>query len=304
LDLFENKKYLYIVMEKCEGGELFDQIANLDGEHYTEEDCCHVMHQIADGVKYMHERVIVHRDLKPENILCVHKGSIKTIKIADFGISKMVKGNEAMITQVGTLSYTAPEVLEGKRYDYRVDYWSIGVIMFILLCGYPPFYGENDSEVQDSIRRGLVVYEEDDWQHVSPETRELVKGLLERNPAKRKTVDDVLKITWKVSSTKSAFRMAHNKFKQTVQKRKMHRQSMGLFESSSDMMNRIYKPTDKTDTTSSSLGAATTLKPMPKPDALAFKQGVKPPAHLALQLHPQSRDSFDESINEKNKKQS
>eukprot|EP01084_Bolivina_argentea_P024800 46169_1 len=90
-DIFETKKYLYIVMEKCLGGELFDQIAELDGEHYTEQDCCHVMHQIAKGVKYMHQQGIVHRDLKPENILCVHQDSIKRIKIADFGISKMVK---------------------------------------------------------------------------------------------------------------------------------------------------------------------------------------------------------------------
>ncbi|ETO04035.1 Calcium-dependent protein kinase, partial [Reticulomyxa filosa] len=132
--------------KRCEGGELFDQIANLDGDHYSEEDCCHVMHQIANGVKYMHERGIVHRDLKPENILCVRKNSIKTIKIADVGISKMVKPHELMKTMVGTLSYIAPEILESKKYDHRVDYWSIGVIMFILLCGYPPFYGETDAD--------------------------------------------------------------------------------------------------------------------------------------------------------------
>eukprot|EP00483_Globobulimina_turgida_P010682 UN10703 len=126
-DIFETKKYLYIVMEMCLGGELFDQIAELDGEHYTEQDCCLILHQIARGVKYMHEVGIVHRDLKPENILCVHRESIKRIKLADFGISKMVKKKhngrkyEPMHTIVGTLSYTAPEILRGRGYDHTVE---------------------------------------------------------------------------------------------------------------------------------------------------------------------------------------
>ena len=131
-DIFETKKYLYIVMEMC-----------LGGEHYTEQDCCLILHQIARGVKYMHEIGIVHRDLKPENILCVHRDSIKRIKLADFGISKIVKQKSnkngqskavPMHTIVGTLSYTAPEILRGKGYDHTVDVLSIGVIMYILLC--------------------------------------------------------------------------------------------------------------------------------------------------------------------------
>ena len=88
-DLIETKKYLYIVMELCSGGELFDQIASLDGDHYSEEDCCLILHQIAKGVGYMHRMGIVHRDLKPENILCVEAGDIRRVKIADFGISKI-----------------------------------------------------------------------------------------------------------------------------------------------------------------------------------------------------------------------
>ena len=139
---------------RCEGGELFDQIADLDGDHYTETDCCRVMYQIAHGVKYMHSQGIVHRDLKPENILCVEPKSIRKVKIADFGISKMVKNPQkfdstTFETMAGTLSYTAPEILRGKGYKKAVDCWSIGVIMYILLCGYAPFWGESDSEVCD-----------------------------------------------------------------------------------------------------------------------------------------------------------
>merc|ERR1712032_1684392 len=131
------------------GGELFEQIANLKGGGgFTEKECITVLHQIAKAVKYMHSKGIVHRDLKPENVLCVEPNSIKKVKLADFGISKILKQlDKTMSTSVGTVSYTAPEVLNRKNYDYTVDFWSIGVIMFILLCGYPPFCGESDEEV-------------------------------------------------------------------------------------------------------------------------------------------------------------
>ena len=113
------------------------------------------MFQIAHGVKYMHSIGIVHRDLKPENILCVKPNSIESVKIADFGISKMVKPefieDSTFSTMVGTLSYTAPEILRGKGYNKSVDYWSLGVIMYILLCGYAPFWGESDSEVRSKF---------------------------------------------------------------------------------------------------------------------------------------------------------
>jgi serine/threonine protein kinase len=237
----------------------------------------------------------VHRDLKPENILCVHKGMIKTIKIADFGISKIVKPNELMKTMVGTLSYTAPEILENKKYDCRVDYWSIGVIMFILLCGYPPFYGDTDADIHKSIRRDEVEYVEEDWQHVSPETLELVKGLLDKNPHKRKSVDDVLKLTWKVSSTKNAFRVAHSKFKKTVQKRKFHRIS-NPFEKSTRMMNRFYRNTkDEMSMMDNKKG--------PRRDVHVSDRGSKTAEYLELRLHPQSRDSFDDTVENKNKGQ-
>eukprot|EP01083_Nonionella_stella_P184125 667318_1 len=195
-DLFETSKYLYIVMEICKGGELFDQIATMDyinGARYTEQDVHNIMHQLASGVQHMHDMGIVHRDLKPENILCVESNSIEKIKIADFGISAMVDPNrmkasrsrsstrhfkqkssmlqchdkDAMMrTRVGTLSYTAPEILKYKPYDERVDYWSLGVIMYILVCGYPPFDAENDYLLSDEIMHEEVAFDAEDWSHV------------------------------------------------------------------------------------------------------------------------------------------
>eukprot|EP01084_Bolivina_argentea_P125194 221844_1 len=175
-DLIETKKYLYIVMEFCKGGELFDKIANLDGDHYSEVDCCQIMHQLASGTEYMHNMGIVFRDLKPENILCV-EDSIKRVKIADFGISEN-DSSGVMQTRIGPLSYPAPEILAHKPYINSVDYWSLGVIMYILVCGYPPFNGETDYDVSDSITHDRLQFELEDWNHVSESAQKLVRNLL------------------------------------------------------------------------------------------------------------------------------
>merc|ERR1712176_1099809 len=113
-----------------------------------------------------------------------------------------------MVTSVGTVSYSAPEVLNRKNYDYTVDFWSIGVIMFILLCGYPPFCGESDEEVTSAILNDEIVFEEEDWDHVSIAAKQLCKGLLHRDAYKRKTCDDILKLTWKSSSKSLSFSKA------------------------------------------------------------------------------------------------
>eukprot|EP00484_Ammonia_sp_Unknown_P023559 CAMPEP_0197025608 /NCGR_PEP_ID=MMETSP1384-20130603/5873_1 /TAXON_ID=29189 /ORGANISM="Ammonia sp." /LENGTH=622 /DNA_ID=CAMNT_0042454151 /DNA_START=11 /DNA_END=1879 /DNA_ORIENTATION=- len=235
-DLFETRKYLYIVMEFCRGGELFDKIANLDGDHYSEVDCCGIMHQLASGVQYMHKMGIVHRDLKPENILCV-EDSIKKVKIADFGISANFgeqliddeeeeesaaakKANRTMKTRVGTLSYTAPEILAHKPYDHRVDYWSLGVIMYILVCGYPPFDGDTDFDVSDSITNDKLEFEPEDWNHVSKATQTLVRNLLSKDPSKRTNCNDIIKTVWKLEISQTGFKKAHQQLKQTVFKRK------------------------------------------------------------------------------------
>ena len=152
---------------------MFEQIASLDGGHFSEVQCTQVMVQVAQAVKYVHTMGVAHRDLKPENILCVRPNSIKEIKIADFGISKILwdheterkkqkksktsaksgkkdkykKPNSTMSTMCGTISYAAPEILQQSTYKKSCDFFSIGVIMFILLCGYPPFTGETELEV-------------------------------------------------------------------------------------------------------------------------------------------------------------
>eukprot|EP01083_Nonionella_stella_P086663 240899_1 len=243
-DLIETRKYLYVVMEQCEGGELFDRIAELNGEGFSEEDTCLIMHQLCAAVNYMHSKGIVHRDLKPENILCCSPHNIRHIKVCDFGISKMlnqnIRSHNTMTTLCGTINYTAPEVLKRKPYGFAVDYWSIGVIMYILLCGYPPFYGQTDGQIEAQIMNDAVEFEDEDWQHIALDTKDLVKGLLCKNVHKRLGCDDVLKLTWKVSAKSLSFKKSHQRFKKTVLQAKFHRHSLSKFEADSVISRKIF----------------------------------------------------------------
>eukprot|EP01083_Nonionella_stella_P006029 17444_1 len=252
-DVIETNKYLYIAMEMCDGGELFDRIVELDGDHYTEQDCCLIMHQIAKGVKYMHSVGIIHRDLKPENILCVEQDSIRKIKIADFGISKICDGMELEWkndhdNMLCTVSYAAPEVLAGKKYDYRADYYSIGVILYILLCGYPPFSADEDECLIQSVLNDPLDFDDEDWDHVSAQTKDLVNGLLEKEPSARKTCDDILKLVWKVTNSTVSFAKARENFAQHVRQSKLKKYSFSEYNMAADElfdMNSNHKKMKK-----------------------------------------------------------
>lgn len=142
LETFEDKQKFYLIMELVTGGELFDRI--VEKGSYTEKDASGLIRQILEAVDYMHEQGVVHRDLKPENLLYYSPDEDSKIMISDFGLSKM-EDSGIMETACGTPGYVAPEVLAQKPYGKAVDVWSIGVISYILLCGYPPFYDENDA---------------------------------------------------------------------------------------------------------------------------------------------------------------
>merc|ERR1712228_672576 len=148
--------------------------------------------------------------------------------------------HDTMSTMCGTISYTAPEILKERPYDKRVDYWSLGVIAFILLCGYPPFWGDNEVDVAKSILKTKVMLDVDDWSHVSDNGKELVLGLLEKKASKRLGVEDILKHSW-LHAHKSVNKNAHKSFVQTVAKRKLRRMSMGVFETNSKKMDYIYR---------------------------------------------------------------
>lgn len=199
IDVYEDDQYIYLVQELCTGGELFDRIIKRTdkGEGgYTEKQAALIMRSILRGISYIHtHHNICHRDLKPENFLFKTADDESDIKIIDFGLSRFVDGNNTMNTRVGTPYYIAPEVLN-RRYDKACDLWSLGVITYILLSGFPPFYGDNDQEIFNSVRKGQFDFPSPEWDRISLEARDFIRSLLKMNPSERLTAEQALEHAW------------------------------------------------------------------------------------------------------------
>lgn len=148
IEIFDEEDMLYLVMEIMNGGELFDRI--VEKESYSEKEAAETIRPIVDAVRYCHDLDIIHRDLKPENLLYSTADETQIIKISDFGLARFVD-NEFATTACGTPGYVAPEIVTGKGYGKEVDYWSIGIILYTMLCGFPPFYNEDNSALFKSI---------------------------------------------------------------------------------------------------------------------------------------------------------
>ncbi|KAG7244657.1 hypothetical protein INR49_029676 [Caranx melampygus] len=193
-DIFESTSHLYLVMQLVSGGELFDRI--VEKGFYTERDASQLIHQILDAVKYLHDMGIVHRDLKPENLLYYSMDEDSKIMISDFGLSKIEGAGSVMSTACGTPGYVAPEVLAQKPYSKAVDCWSIGVISYILLCGYPPFYDENDAKLFEQILKAEYEFDSPYWDDISDSAKDFICHLMEKDPLKRYTCEQALQHPW------------------------------------------------------------------------------------------------------------
>jgi len=205
-ETFEDQKQIYLVMEICSGGELFDKI--VDSGSFTEKIAAIVMEQIIRGVFYMHQHSIAHRDLKPENFLFATKDKIDKadLKIIDFGLSMQYTAGQELTTKAGTPYYVSPQVLQGK-YNHLCDIWSCGVIMYVLLCGYPPFYGDSDAEVLSKVRNGRFSFSPADWSGVSSDAKDLIKEMLKVNPKERIEAEAAMKHTWILKKAPKATNM-------------------------------------------------------------------------------------------------
>jgi len=194
-ETFEDKRHIFLVMELCSGGELFDRI--IEAGQFTEKCAAAVAQQMLSAVFYMHTSGVCHRDLKPENFLFQSKGPIEesTLKIIDFGLSKRFQEREMMSSTVGTPYYVAPQVLQGK-YDKACDLWSCGVILYMMLVGYPPFRGKTEQEVLQKVRKGVFTFESTDWRHISEDAKRFIEGLIMVDPRSRLTAETALKHTW------------------------------------------------------------------------------------------------------------
>lgn len=200
VDVYEDVKYLHLITELCTGGELFDRIiakTQSDEGHFSERDAAKIVRCILDAIAYCHDKKqIVHRDLKPENFLFKTEADDADIKIIDFGLSRHDTQNYGVMkTKVGTPYYVAPEVLN-REYTKSCDIWSIGVITYILLCGYPPFYGDNDNQIFDSVRTGRFDFPRPDWDNISSAAKDFICALLRKDPRMRLSAAEALRHRW------------------------------------------------------------------------------------------------------------
>ncbi|CAC9698999.1 calcium-dependent protein kinase 5 [Plasmodium sp. DRC-Itaito] len=192
-EVYEDNEKLYLVLELCDGGELFDKIVKYGS--FSEYEAYKIMKQIFSALYYCHSKNIMHRDLKPENILYVDNTEDSPIQIIDWGFASKCMNNHNLKSVVGTPYYIAPEILRGK-YDKRCDIWSSGIIMYILLCGYPPFNGKNNDEILKKVKKGEFVFDSNYWARVSDDAKDLICQCLKYNYKERIDVEQVLNHRW------------------------------------------------------------------------------------------------------------
>lgn len=192
-EIFETKDNVVLAMELLEGKELFDAIC--DRGAYTEQDAALVVTQVTSAVAYLNTLGVAHRDLKPENIVYATADEKSHVKITDLGLAKLYGDQDMMMTPCGTPGYVAPEVLAQQGYGMECDMWSTGVILYVLLCGYLPFY-EDPPMLYESIRNARYDMPEADWDQVSPEAKDLVNRLLVVSPEERLNPEQVLAHPW------------------------------------------------------------------------------------------------------------
>ncbi|XP_052267360.1 calcium/calmodulin-dependent protein kinase type II delta chain-like isoform X19 [Dreissena polymorpha] len=194
-DSIQDEGFHYLVFDLVTGGELFEDI--VAREFYSEADASHCMQQILESVNYCHLHGIVHRDLKPENLLLASKAKGAAVKLADFGLAIEVQGDQqAWFGFAGTPGYLSPEVLRKDPYGKPVDVWACGVILYILLVGYPPFWDEDQHRLYAQIKVGAYDYPSPEWDTVTPEAKNLINSMLTVNPSKRITAQEALKHPW------------------------------------------------------------------------------------------------------------
>ena len=197
-EVFESQRSLYLVMEECKGGEIFDRIIQhiQKKEMYSEKDAATIFQQVMSAIEYCHNNGICHRDLKPENILYLNEGAEKDnpIKVIDFGLSQVISSDKKLSTKVGTAYYVSPEILLGE-YTEKCDIWSAGVILYIILSGDPPFNGSNDHAIYTKISKMKFTFPEKKWKNISNEAKDLISHMI--TPEKeRYTAKQVLSHPW------------------------------------------------------------------------------------------------------------
>eukprot|EP01002_Notosolenus_urceolatus_P003983 NODE_2050_length_1215_cov_22.680961_g1703_i0.p1 GENE.NODE_2050_length_1215_cov_22.680961_g1703_i0~~NODE_2050_length_1215_cov_22.680961_g1703_i0.p1 ORF type:complete len:331 (-),score=104.40 NODE_2050_length_1215_cov_22.680961_g1703_i0:117-1109(-) len=211
LEVYEDDTHVFLVMELMTGGELFDRICNDFPNGYSEAQSAALIRCVIEAIAYLHGQGVIHRDLKPENLLfATDDKESTTLKISDFGLAKIWSGDTLVKTACGSPNYVAPEVLlnDMKGYSAACDMWSIGVILYVLLCGFCPFYDENTPALFRSIISGKFTFPSPYWDHISDDAKDLISKLLVTDAKKRMTPEEALQHAW-LRNTQSSTPISH-----------------------------------------------------------------------------------------------
>merc|ERR1712087_1032721 len=202
-DWCDTKKRIYMVVEFCDGGDVFERV--VEYKKFSEKSAIHVVKQVASGILHVHNLGFVHRDLKPDNLMYLNKEVDSDIKIIDFGLAGDVNEGPCK-TPCGTAHYAAPEVLSSMEYDQSADMWSLGVILYTLLCGFPPFFdaSNNMKNLYHLIKKGQYSFPSPFWDDISDGAKDLIRRLLLKDPKGRLTAEEVLKHSWVVNEDQAA----------------------------------------------------------------------------------------------------
>ncbi|XP_059909925.1 calcium/calmodulin-dependent protein kinase (CaM kinase) II beta 1 isoform X11 [Gadus macrocephalus] len=261
-DSISEEGFHYLLFDLVTGGELFEDI--VAREYYSEADASHCLHQILDSVHHIHQHDIVHRDLKPENLLLASKCKNAAVKLADFGLAIEVQGEQqAWFGFAGTPGYLSPEVLRKEAYGKPVDIWACGVILYILLVGYPPFWDEDQHKLYQQIKAGAYDFPSPEWDTVTPEAKNLINQMLTINPAKRITAQEALKHPWVCQRSTVASMMHRQETVECLKKFNARRKLKGAilttmlvsrnFSAAKSLLNKKADVKPQTNSTKSSI---------------------------------------------------
>lgn len=254
-ELYEDKVYLYLIMELCQGGELFARLSSRSKNHnlYNEKQACFIFKQLMSAINYCHVHGVCHRDIKPENLLFSSTSEDANLKVADFGLSRIFTSeNNRMTSIVGTTFYMSPEVLNGD-YNEKCDIWSSGCILYIMICGRPPFYSKNDVDLVSKIKQKSYSFNYPEFQNVSSDLIDLLSKML-CDGSKRLTAQEVLDHVWmKHNAPNSKECLLDLNFNEMIAYSKMNKFKQGVFafisskltDEESNQLIKIFHTFDK-----------------------------------------------------------
>ncbi|KAK2835098.1 hypothetical protein Q5P01_015582 [Channa striata] len=295
-EIFETDTDIALVLELVTGGELFDRI--VERGYYSERDAAHVIKQILEAVAYLHENGVVHRDLKPENLLYADLSLDAPLKIADFGLSKIIDDQVTMKTVCGTPGYCAPEILRGNAYGPEVDMWSVGVILYILLCGFEPFFDpRGDQYMYSRILNCDYEFVSPWWDEVSLNAKDLVSKLIVLDPHKRLSVREALQHPWVLGKAARFSHMdtAQRKLQEFNARRKL-KAAMKAVVATSRMHEGSRRRTDSCEIPAPGASRQSSMQTDPPPESSGPAPNDKetPPSDQPLLRDDQSK-SADQS---------